>query len=820
MVEGSALRNSTTISVPSGVDETSEPLLTSFRFGFEAESDGESETDFDANRLKKTFILEMQNAAGDRWRIKKDRYLCIASLICLIIMVVQNILIWQLANNDDPSRHGIVVDEEKHPTLYKIVIAMNVTTAALTILALILLTQYYYEVYKVKYNRWLQTIRKDTDGKITGKISQRNLPFARPLFFKYLLEITIQLIYPYPFLSRETFAYQALQLGMFLRLYLVLRIIHTTSRAFRKRGQIRSQYQDFRRMNLRVNWKLTLKMAFYKHMWTMIATIAVCINFVLAFGLYVVERDTIDGDKFDDLGNCLWFSFVTFSTIGYGDMVPTTASGKVTTVLLGVFGHIVMACFGGIVTNKLAPTKTQQLITEYLENDEADGHYRVAAATLIQSIWRAYTSRKTQKKKSEKTRPGAAHALVQKMRQPALQNAMRTREMVATAVKRFRHRRYQLAKSNLQAIDPVIDEKLDSLKTQLDEQAGQINRILTMLESNANANSGSQSPTSFEDQARKKGAAPTAFGSPLGMGDRRRSQLFSFRGNKGTFRQSPVHNPIRKPSLTRGSNPATVTTPPEHSPISLGDSRLQKESKPNLGRRPSLRTALVGNNGLPTIQLQQGSEVDSMGFSLSMIPDVSPSKPTHLSLPTGTAAGQKDKLPVDRNPLSLAALDVNDHRRRSLDVPDLTTKKTVPIGGHPAGMTSPTKPPLELLWNPDRSTDSGSSCVESFDLDILTRSPSLTKRAALFDDIPVVADPKTKKRGSRKKDSSRNKAVSEPEQPIRNREKKKEKKRNREKEKKEKNTDTDNNATSDTWNKPGKVLSLPHRNFSINPRDL
>lgn len=72
--------------------------------------------------------------------------------------------------------------------------------------------------------------------------------------------------------------------------------------------------------------------------------IVTCITGALA--LQVVEPETVP--RFQD---ALWWSVVTMSTVGYGDVVPMTGSGRIVGSLLIVFGFGVFGYVAGFVAD-------------------------------------------------------------------------------------------------------------------------------------------------------------------------------------------------------------------------------------------------------------------------------------------------------------------------------------------------------------------------------------------------------------------------------------------------------------------------------------
>jgi voltage-gated potassium channel len=54
--------------------------------------------------------------------------------------------------------------------------------------------------------------------------------------------------------------------------------------------------------------------------------------------LAAVAMRLADPDQFPNMGEALWFSVETVSTVGYGDVVPTTGPGKVVAGVIMMFG--------------------------------------------------------------------------------------------------------------------------------------------------------------------------------------------------------------------------------------------------------------------------------------------------------------------------------------------------------------------------------------------------------------------------------------------------------------------------------------------------
>ena len=66
------------------------------------------------------------------------------------------------------------------------------------------------------------------------------------------------------------------------------------------------------------------------------------VTYVMAFSVYLLER-TNDIEHFGSIVRAFWFSIVTMTTIGYGDVTPTTSLGKILAIMFGIVGIICVA---------------------------------------------------------------------------------------------------------------------------------------------------------------------------------------------------------------------------------------------------------------------------------------------------------------------------------------------------------------------------------------------------------------------------------------------------------------------------------------------
>lgn len=75
--------------------------------------------------------------------------------------------------------------------------------------------------------------------------------------------------------------------------------------------------------------------------------------FLSAFVLLFVEPGIV---RYED---GLWYAFVTSTTVGYGDFLAVTLIGRLTSVLLTIYGLIFFGCLSGVIINYYSEVRKQ-----------------------------------------------------------------------------------------------------------------------------------------------------------------------------------------------------------------------------------------------------------------------------------------------------------------------------------------------------------------------------------------------------------------------------------------------------------------------------
>ena len=94
---------------------------------------------------------------------------------------------------------------------------------------------------------------------------------------------------------------------------------------------------------------------------------------VLGTLMYIIEGSA-DTKGFDNIPNSIYWAIVTLTTVGYGDVFPATAFGKVVASFIMILGYGIIAVPTGIVTAEFSRKKREKVSTQACPDCTAEGH--------------------------------------------------------------------------------------------------------------------------------------------------------------------------------------------------------------------------------------------------------------------------------------------------------------------------------------------------------------------------------------------------------------------------------------------------------------
>lgn len=88
-----------------------------------------------------------------------------------------------------------------------------------------------------------------------------------------------------------------------------------------------------------------------------VVLLSVLIVLFIMCGIYYFEREA-QPEAFGSFLDTMRYTFLTLTTVGYVDIYPMTAGGKVFTAIIGVTGYLIgIVCFTAIVFSSLTLIK-------------------------------------------------------------------------------------------------------------------------------------------------------------------------------------------------------------------------------------------------------------------------------------------------------------------------------------------------------------------------------------------------------------------------------------------------------------------------------
>jgi voltage-gated potassium channel len=94
------------------------------------------------------------------------------------------------------------------------------------------------------------------------------------------------------------------------------------------------------------------------------------VTFVIALGAGVLVR-LLDSEDFPTLEDGIWWAIVTLGTVGYGDLVPTTTTGRIVGSVVIIFGVTFISFLTATVTSAFVSAEQSEARAAAVEREEA-----------------------------------------------------------------------------------------------------------------------------------------------------------------------------------------------------------------------------------------------------------------------------------------------------------------------------------------------------------------------------------------------------------------------------------------------------------------
>lgn len=158
--------------------------------------------------------------------------------------------------------------------------------------------------------------------------------------------------------------YGILDLLALVPFYLSLQVELETVRVFRLFGAVHL-LRLVRYSNAARRFHRALALA--KEELVLVLTVAAILLFVSSVGIYYFEHEA-QPEAFGSILHSMWWSMVTLTTVGYGDVYPITAAGRIFTCIVMVCSLAVVAVPAGIMASALSEVRARERAQDGEEN--------------------------------------------------------------------------------------------------------------------------------------------------------------------------------------------------------------------------------------------------------------------------------------------------------------------------------------------------------------------------------------------------------------------------------------------------------------------
>ncbi|XP_026140864.1 small conductance calcium-activated potassium channel protein 2 isoform X2 [Carassius auratus] len=224
------------------------------------------------------------------------------------------------------------------------------------------------------------------------------------------LELIVSAVHPVPgdfkfmWRARLAFSYapsqaeadldMVLSVPMFLRLYLIARVMLLHSKLFTDASS-----RSIGALNkVHFNTRFVMKTLMTICPGTVLLVFSISLWIIAAWTVRVCERYHDAQDVTSNFLGAMWLISITFLSIGYGDMVPHTYCGKGVCLLTGIMGAGCTALVVAVVARKLELTKAEKHVHNFMMDTQLTKRIKNAAANVLRETWLIYKHTKLMKK--------------------------------------------------------------------------------------------------------------------------------------------------------------------------------------------------------------------------------------------------------------------------------------------------------------------------------------------------------------------------------------------------------------------------------------
>ncbi|CAJ1006740.1 putative Ion channel [Leishmania naiffi] len=216
---------------------------------------------------------------------------------------------------------------------------------------------------------------------VTNPLFEGRYILTSPHFLHMMAEIVLWCIQTPPFVFAGHQLFELLNNFIFLRLYSVVLYLNNAVYVYRTFCRAMSAISD-----LPLSTSFLIRTALIHHKTRVVVSVVVCAW--LTVGCLFARAQSLS------LGDALWFSFQSLATLGYGDITPSTLSGRTVAFIAWIASYVIMAFLIIAMYSLLQASDRLHNMQALMECHELIQSLRGRSARVIQLAWRLHKARK------------------------------------------------------------------------------------------------------------------------------------------------------------------------------------------------------------------------------------------------------------------------------------------------------------------------------------------------------------------------------------------------------------------------------------------
>ena len=240
------------------------------------------------------------------------------------------------------------------------------------------------------------------------------------------LELLVYTIHPIPGYYKVTVStfetnsantkYIVVPIDIFMSIPMVLRV-HLVARALMLHSQLymNASSQSLGALNrIHFNIKFVFKSLMDLQPGLFVFTISFCVFILASWFMWACESTHYNSQA--TILNSAWLVAITFLTIGYGDIVPTSYCGRTISVLTGLLGAGCTALIVALLTRTLQLSRSERYVHDFVIDIALEKRRKIVAANMVKYCWRSFKCRQAGKMEQARRYKRLMFVAVQMMR--------------------------------------------------------------------------------------------------------------------------------------------------------------------------------------------------------------------------------------------------------------------------------------------------------------------------------------------------------------------------------------------------------------------